>query len=127
MRLNREDAGIQNGVVIANVVAYDVFAGFENATEKIREWNDSVERAAFKFLFMRSVFREEPEEVCVALDNTELLVHDYDRGGHLLQERVSLLLGQLACIGGAHHALRVARDKGTGELATRFVAAAATV
>ena len=48
VRLDGEDAGVEDAALVADVVAHDIFAGVEHAAEQMGERNHRVQSAAFK-------------------------------------------------------------------------------
>jgi len=81
MRLDGEDACVQDAPLVADVVAHNVLARFQHALEQIGEGDLNVERAAFHLRRLAAIHGEQARKVLIALDDLEVFIDDDDRGG----------------------------------------------
>ena len=83
MRLDAEDARVQNAALVSNIVVDNVVAGVEDSAEEMRKGEHRIERDAFEVFCLFDIVGEQADEIGVALDDFQIIIHDDDGRRHL--------------------------------------------
>ena len=131
MFFDAENRRVQNRVLETQIAIQNILAAFQHVVKQTGERHDLGQRNAFNrnrsFAAGGFLRREQIDERRVELDHAHRVVHDHHRRRHFLDERIGLLVRELAHIGHAHRAFGFLAEQRDTEFAARVVAAPAAI